>query len=150
MNHTDFPHRLREERERLGWTQSEFADLGGVKRTTQSFYEKGTRVPDLRYLQRIGEEGVDITYLVVGERCRKARKDLVAISPTILMTLYEMVDEFCVDREGLRMNIEVRTRFFQMLLATVKYFGEEVSLEAIRAEMSNFLSEQKGAFMSSD
>lgn len=74
----------------------------------------------------------------------------MAISPTILMTLYEMVDEFCVDREGLRMNIEVRTRFFQMLLATVKYFGEEVSLEAIRAEMSNFLSEQKGAFMSSD
>lgn len=60
--------RLREERERLGLTQEEFAAFAGTTRRSQSNYEQGGRVPGAEYLMRLSEKDVDVTYLVTGRR----------------------------------------------------------------------------------
>lgn len=59
--------RLRMERERLGLTQDEFGDFGGVKRNAQKNYENGSRSPDAVYLAAIAKIGVDVSFLLTGE-----------------------------------------------------------------------------------
>ena len=63
-----FCDRLREERERLGLNQTDFAELGGVKKLAQFNYEKGERYPDAGYLMAVAASGVDTQYLLSGER----------------------------------------------------------------------------------
>jgi len=60
--------RLKEERERLGLTQTEFAALGGAGRKTQFNYESGERTPDAAYLAAIAEAGADVLYILTGQR----------------------------------------------------------------------------------
>lgn len=61
-------HRLREERARLGLNQADFAALGGVSLNTQNRYETGAGAPDLAYLLSLSENGVDLVYVVAGQR----------------------------------------------------------------------------------
>lgn len=56
--------RLREERKRLGLSQTEFAKAVGVHLNTQSRYEKGEREPDTAYLDAIRKAGVDVGYVI--------------------------------------------------------------------------------------
>ncbi len=56
--------RLREERKRLGLSQTEFSRAVGVHLNTQSRYEKGEREPDTAYLDAIGKAGVDVGYVM--------------------------------------------------------------------------------------
>ncbi|KAF6687215.1 helix-turn-helix transcriptional regulator [Pseudomonas sp. EKM23D] len=65
--------RLREERIRLGLTQEELAVLGGVRVNAQSVYERGTRVPNAKYLSNVDKAGVDVLYVVTGKRTPIAR-----------------------------------------------------------------------------
>jgi transcriptional regulator with XRE-family HTH domain len=60
--------RLREERERLGFTQEAFAVLGGVQKRAQINYEKGERHPDSAYLAAIAAAGADVLYILTGQR----------------------------------------------------------------------------------
>lgn len=63
-----FSERLKEERERLGLSQTDFGEKCGVKKLAQINYEKGERKPDSDYLQKAHELGVDIGYLFSGHR----------------------------------------------------------------------------------
>lgn len=65
---SDFGDRLREERKRLGLNQIDFADLGGVKKNAQLNYENGERKPDSDYLFALLKAGVDVIYVLTGER----------------------------------------------------------------------------------
>lgn len=60
--------RLKEERERLGLSQTALAAIGGVGKTTQINYEKGLRNPDSAYLTAVAEDGVDLMYVLAGTR----------------------------------------------------------------------------------
>lgn len=60
--------RLKEERERLGLNQTDFAALAGASKNTQYNYEKGGRSPDSIYLAAAAAQGVDILYVVTGQR----------------------------------------------------------------------------------
>lgn len=59
-----FSKRLREERNRLGLSQEEFAKKADVTKNTQLAYEQGARPPDVLYLYRIADAGVDLFYLL--------------------------------------------------------------------------------------
>lgn len=134
-----FGERLRSERDRLGLSQLSFAELGGVKRTTQHLYETGVRVPDIHYLERIQTGGVDLTYLVLGKRL--PTHDGLNISHSTLTALYRLVDEFCVTSEGVLLSLDTRLRFFQMLCSAVGHLrGEDADIDSLRAEMSRFRS----------
>ncbi len=60
--------RLKEERNRLGLTQTAFGALAGVSKDAQLNYERGVRVPDAAYLAQIAAAGVDVLYLLTGRR----------------------------------------------------------------------------------
>lgn len=60
--------RLKEERQRLGLNQSDFAALAQVTKNSQLNYEKGERSPDAVYLAAVAGAGVDVLYVVTGER----------------------------------------------------------------------------------
>lgn len=60
--------RLKEERSRLGLSQTDLAAVGGVGKTTQINYEKGSGSPDARYLAAAADRGVDVLYVVTGVR----------------------------------------------------------------------------------
>ncbi len=60
--------RLREERERLDLSQTAMAALGGVQKRAQINYESGERAPDAKYLEGIAKAGVDVLYVLTGQR----------------------------------------------------------------------------------
>ena len=59
---------LREERVRLGLKQEEMAQIGGVTRNTQGSYERDERRPDTGYLKALNAVGLDVLYVITGER----------------------------------------------------------------------------------
>ncbi len=67
-----FGARLKEERGRLGLTQSLFAAHGGVVKFTQINYEKDIAAPNVDYLYKLEKVGVDIVYVLTGERVATA------------------------------------------------------------------------------
>lgn len=85
--------RLRKERERLGYTQAAFAELGGVKRISQFLYEKGDRAPDTNYLFRLVPHGVDIGYILLGDenKWRETGK-MQELPMSEVMRIYEEVE----------------------------------------------------------
>lgn len=58
--------RLRQERSRLGLTQAELAQIGGVSKTSQVAYEAGSTNPDIAYLSRVREAGVNVGWVMSG------------------------------------------------------------------------------------
>lgn len=64
----DICNRLREERERLKLSQVALGEIGGIKKLAQINYESGKRTPDAQYLQAISRIGVDVLYVLTGER----------------------------------------------------------------------------------
>lgn len=60
--------RLREERERVGATQTTFAGELGLSLNTQSNYERDLRSPDALYLAAAATKGVDVLYVITGSR----------------------------------------------------------------------------------
>jgi len=65
--------RLKEERERLGYSQTAFAAIGNASKGAQISWEKGTAFPNADFLARIAiGVGADIEYIVTGQhRVRK-------------------------------------------------------------------------------
>jgi transcriptional regulator with XRE-family HTH domain len=60
--------RLREERIRLGYNQTDFAAVGGVLVNAQGKYERGQRSPNALYLARVADIEVDLVYVLTGRR----------------------------------------------------------------------------------
>ncbi|WP_244640672.1 helix-turn-helix domain-containing protein [Pseudomonas fluorescens] len=60
--------RLREERIRLNQSQRELGEIGGVQANAQRHYEDASRFPKANYLAAIAASGVDVLYVLTGER----------------------------------------------------------------------------------
>lgn len=60
--------RLKAERERLGLTQPEFAEVAGAKKRTLIDWEKGVSSPTAVQLAALATVGVDVLYVLTGER----------------------------------------------------------------------------------
>lgn len=65
---TDIGLRLKEERERLNLSQTALAEIGGKKKLAQLKYEQGESSPTAAYLEAVRRVGVDVLYVVTGER----------------------------------------------------------------------------------
>jgi len=69
MQNETFTRRLKEEREKRGWTQEHMAKLLNIKIGTLSGYERGYRTPDLEMANRIATLlGVSVDYLLGREK----------------------------------------------------------------------------------
>lgn len=60
--------RLRELREAKHLSQEGFGALAGVSKNTQNNYETGKRQPTFAYLEALAAAGVDVVYLLTGDR----------------------------------------------------------------------------------
>lgn len=60
--------RLKEERDRLGMTQPQFAEAAGAAKRTLIEWEKGATAPNAVQLSALDAIGVDVLYVVTGER----------------------------------------------------------------------------------
>jgi transcriptional regulator with XRE-family HTH domain len=89
--------RLREERDRLGLSQAAFGEIGGVKANAQGNYEKGERFPDAGYLAAVAAVGVDVLYVVIGERKPRAADSIAAEEAELLDHYRQLPTE---DRAG--------------------------------------------------
>jgi len=85
--------RLKEERERLGFNQTEFAAKAGASKNSQYNYEKGERSPDANYLAAVAEQGVDILYVVTGQRMPVAEGMLLVEEMEMLLHIRGLGDE---------------------------------------------------------
>jgi|SRR5690606_16550431 len=103
-----FGQNLREERLRLGLNQTELARVGGVSKATQVAYEADATRPDARYLSRIADAGVDVTWLLTGRRAA------LGIQWELLFEIRDLIDEWAaergkptpqVERDGLLRNL---------------------------------------------
>lgn len=65
MRNEIFSRRLKEEREKRGWTQECMANLLSIKIGTLSGYERNYRTPDLEMVKKIADLlGVSVDYLL--------------------------------------------------------------------------------------
>lgn len=60
--------RIREERERLGYTQQEFARLAGASKNSQFLWERGSAFPNAKVMETWADAGVDVLYILTGQR----------------------------------------------------------------------------------
>ncbi len=91
--------RLRAERERLGVNQTDFAEAGGVSKVSQFNYESGRRAPDAAYLALVAALGVDVGYVLTGQRAAPAAE--VADQDeevALVLQIAHIVDEVLAER----------------------------------------------------
>lgn len=60
--------RLKEERERIGLNQADFAARGGASKHSQLDWEKGRATPNCAFMEAVAELGVDVRYVITGRR----------------------------------------------------------------------------------
>lgn len=65
---TGLGDRLKEERMRLGFSQPAFAALVEASKSSQASWEKGTAYPNAQALDVWARVGVDVAYVVTGNR----------------------------------------------------------------------------------
>lgn len=91
--------RLREERERLGYTQPAFADVAGAKKHAQINWEKGAAFPNAAALEAWSKVGLDVLYVVTGQRAG----GVAATAPALSRRAQALVDNYeATDEEGRR------------------------------------------------
>jgi transcriptional regulator with XRE-family HTH domain len=94
----DLGSRLKEERKRLGLSQQDFGSIGGVEANAQGKYESGERIPRSDYLAALGKKGIDVMYVLSGERTPIATDTLNAAERAVI-THYRALSED--DREAI-------------------------------------------------
>lgn len=126
-----FRSRLREERERLGYSQHEFAESVGIKRLTQHLYEKNKKsFPNHKYYMAIAELGVDLHYVLFNQR---AGGQNLVLDPKRLSDIYLAVDQIATDKKGNVLPVEARLKIFNLLCATCSgNAAMEIDIERIR------------------
>jgi transcriptional regulator with XRE-family HTH domain len=100
--------RLREERERLGFNQTDFAGLGEASLRSQIEWEKGKAFPNAKILAAIATAGADVQYILTGIRAGGAVAEKIpgytVLTPreSALLDNYRHIDDEgdkrCVER----------------------------------------------------
>lgn len=118
--------RIKEERERLGLSQTDFADLGGVQKRAQINYEKGERSPDAAYLSAVAGHGVDVTYVLTGVRMDEATRSHLtrAIQFSVQLGDPDLTEQSIKAAESQANEIRAAERRRQDLMAKLEKLSE--------------------------
>lgn len=95
-NH-QFGERIRQERQRLGFSQAQVAQAAGLSKATQVGYEGGARAPDLRYLCYLGDLGFDTYFILTGTH--EAEHIRSSIDWDLIQQIVAAVSSWCEARE---------------------------------------------------
>lgn len=81
--------RIKEERERLGYSQTQFAAAVEVSKKTQIRWEQeGGAFPDASQLATWGELGLDMLFVLTGERSKAATSTHLPADEQVLIEAY--------------------------------------------------------------
>lgn len=109
-----FGERLKEERKRLGLTQAEMADIGGIGRIAQVQYEAEATAPTTRYLSAIGAAGVNLGYLVLGVKLDSGA--LTAEQEDRVETrAFDWIEKIAEAQADKRLSAETRRFLYQII-----------------------------------
>lgn len=103
--------RLKEERERLGFTQPAFAALANTTKKSQIDYEKDVTQPKAGYLSVIANVGADVQYIVTGLHSQQA----LAQEESLLLVRYRQAD------------VQTRNKLLMLLLADAEVTSSNVA-----------------------
>jgi transcriptional regulator with XRE-family HTH domain len=109
---TTFASRLRNARERLGFSVSEIARRTGVSRVTQTAYEAGNSAPSVGYLEELAGLGADIHWLVTGESY--AEYALQKFDMKLLVAIADAIERWANAREA-RPSDETKAKLLRLL-----------------------------------
>lgn len=84
----DIGERLRSERERLGYSQTGFAELASASKHSQINWEKGVAAPNALALNAWAKEGVDVLFVITGERSNSATSHHLPADEQLLIEAY--------------------------------------------------------------
>lgn len=113
----DIAARLRIERARLRLSARAIAESCGVSRSTHCLYEAGDRVPDARYLAAAHRIGVDVGYLLTGERAEELATRLLDWER--LETVLRVVEQW-LDERDLELPPQDKARVVRILFENVR------------------------------
>ncbi len=121
--------RLRQERRRLGWSQREMGQLGGVAANAQGKYESGERVPKADYLAALAGAGVDVLYVLTNRH-----------SPVMQIDdALARIEGAAGEPDALLIEVQHAARHFistiQELSSTYMVNGKEVALHTTEAQL---------------
>lgn len=85
--------RLKEERRRLGLSQIDLGAIGGIEGNAQGLYERGKRFPNATYLSLVAAAGVDILFVVTGERKIRSIEGITAPETKVLDELDSLPED---------------------------------------------------------
>ena len=129
---TSLGERLKEERERLGYNQTDFANLVGASKRSQIGWEQGRTSPDASSLAKWVEIGLDSLYVLSGVKQDASKvpdnAPLNDAEPTHLVDVQRLI------------------RIAEMLEAAAKQAGKRWparQLVSKTAEVYNFLAQEK-------
>ena len=106
--------RLREERVRLGLSQTSLGDLAGVAKNTQMLYESDKRSPKADYLEAISKAGVDTKYVIEGNRSIPGGDLVSSGEPSSDVASIPMYDVECAAGSGRSFEGEPVLGYFHM------------------------------------
>lgn len=99
---SEIGERLKQERERTGSTQADFAKFYGITARTQRNYEKGTRAPDADYLAALARDDLDVNYILSGKRWEDE-------TATLTYVLYRLAKRLGLDLDQLDHVVDALT-----------------------------------------
>ncbi|WP_420905765.1 helix-turn-helix domain-containing protein [Candidatus Magnetaquiglobus chichijimensis] len=145
---------MKEERNRLGLTQEEFARLSGATRRTQTNYENDSRSPDADYLSAIAKAGADVGYLLTGVRSNKPNiqakglEDYPEVGAALVLDVMQFVDTWLYESE-LKMpppkKAEMVKLLCKMLVRRDRERGQMSNLEENSARLGEYVDVLKTA-----
>ncbi|MEQ1975004.1 MULTISPECIES: helix-turn-helix transcriptional regulator [unclassified Xenorhabdus] len=97
--------RIKEERERLGLSQTDFAYLTGYSSQTQINFENDVLTPESLYLQEIAKHGFDTVYIITGLK-----------KQPILADEQEIIDYYRAMNSASRLNLQAVSNTFSNTL----------------------------------
>ncbi|WP_095093784.1 helix-turn-helix domain-containing protein [Pseudomonas sp. Irchel 3A5] len=119
----DIGSRLKQERKRLGLSQKEMGELGGVAANAQGKYESGERAPRADYLAALAKAGVDVLFVLTSRRSARVQID----------SAFSKVDAVPINSELLLIEVQQAVRHFvstiEGLSGSSEVVGEHLNVE---------------------
>lgn len=115
--------RLKAERVRLALSQISVAQHTGVSKTTQILYESGERTPDAVYLRALAELGLDIYFIISGQRHEEALGKV--LGRPLALEIFEHIEQWAAKRKPAPKSATK----MELLGLFLRYFGRDNKLD---------------------
>lgn len=128
----EFGRRLKNERQRLGLSQTNFAKIAGVSRPTQYLYESGSNIPGVNYLIAVMSAGADADYLL-GRSKLPMESDLLQIRKSVLREIFQRMQLELFESQQDKNRPDLTARFESLCLFLAERQDDSIDWDALES-----------------